>query len=552
MASCAANDSVSSPSFYSADSSSSLDSSVFSSLASDYDCSLSDMVSQSENLLGDERIVAGALIEGRLRGDGYIKPITHRRAEVMTRVLHAERDFWWCPSYEDAVATNEAISQQDFDGLYEADISSRTELESYLARKGYTLKESVVVSEYYSDPSELAIDVRYFGASGIFPATMNRGLFIKDRKGNLRGDLASSFTVISPREMEITLAEGFWHKGNGEISGEISAQNFLDAYTYARSNLSRYYPFVTDIKAKDDRTLIVTVTNNVAAVPSVLFEMMNYPFFAPVDPSGQVSEELLYSGHYSYEIVDGTYILDALDEGVAPRIEIRGDISSAEAFLSGSLDFVKLSKNDDGFPSVFASTGRVCAAVINPRCEVGDERYQRAIGNLHFRRAIMGALKRGDLVAVADPNGIKFSTLSTNKDWKSPSDVPLFGVTAEAGMTYGEISDKYAQEDETNAFILQELEQAKSELGEEFFATPVLLPLCWSDWLNADFALAVIEALKVFADGMVEIVHQEPSYDFFYQTDYVSKKSFIYLFDTTTQDPILLGEDLLKLIIPGM
>ena len=510
------------------------------------------MVSQSENLLGDERIVAGALIEGRLRGDGYIKPTTHRRAEVMTRVLHAERDFWWCPSYEDAVATNEAISQQDFDGLYETGISSRTELESYLARKGYSLKESVVVGEYYSDPSELAMDVRYFGASGIFPATMNRGLFIKDRKGNLRGDLASSFTLISPREIEITLAEGFWHKGNGEISGEISAQNFLDAYTYARSNLSRYYPFVTDIQAKDDRTLIVTVTNNVAAVPSVLFEMMNYPFFAPADSSGQVSEELLYSGHYSYEIVDGTYILDALDEGVAPRIEIRGDISSAEAFLSGSLDFVKLSKNDDGYPSVFAPTGRVCAAVINPRCEVGDERYQRAVGNLHFRRGIMAALQRGDLVAAADPNGIKISTLSTNKDWKSPSDISLFGVTAEAGMSYGEISDKYAQEDETNAFILQELEQAKSELGEDFFATPVLLPLCWSDWLNADFALAVIEALKVFPDGMVEIVHQEPSYDFFYQTDYVSKKSFIYLFDTTTQEPILLGAGLLKLIIPGM
>ena len=522
--------------------------SASSSEASPYDRSLSDMVLQAGDLAGDERMAAGAIIEGRLRNEGYIKPIAHRRVKALTRLLHAKEDFVPVFDYGDAVAVNEPIAQGNLDGFLDSDISSRDELKAYLTKKNYTLKESVVVGTYYSDPSELLKDVRYYGGSEIFPATMNRGLFTQDRKGRLYGDLASSVRVLSKTEMEIGLSEGIWHNGNGERVKDVTAENFLDAYAYIRPYLDQKYPFITDISVKDGKTLLVTVNSNVAAVPSILFETMNYPFFAPPDPTGQESGELLYCGHYSYRIVDGRFLLTALKGDVAPRIEICGE-TSPEAFLAGDVDFVWNPKMEESYSSILIPWQTTYAAAMNPRCEGGDEHFKQAIGNVHFRRAIMAALSRNDLVSAADPNGIPTSSLSKEQDWKAPRDIPLFGVIAQEGKGYHEISDRYAEENEGGSYVLQELEKAKAELGEAFFASPVLLPLCWVDW-NAGFATAVIDALKTFPNGMIEVARQETSRDYA-SNDYITSHSFVYLLEAASQEPILLEAKLVKNISPA-
>ena len=226
-----------------------------------------------------------------------------------------------------------------------------------------------------------------------------------------------------------------WVDYNGEYYDDVTADDWVCAYEYAQSAISKEVS-IASVEAPNNKTLIYTLNE-----PCPFFtSLLSYSCFLPVCRSYLEKTGSMFAKDYKHLLYNGAYILHYFqpfeqqilvknssywdkDNVVIDRIENYFDYDataiSVERYLKGSVDraIVPSDKLKEYLedPELSEHVHRTrpdntasCFYAFNfyPRFDpkYEPENWAKAVANENFRKAIMSAIDRVSLLSIYEPN----------------------------------------------------------------------------------------------------------------------------------------------------
>ena len=303
---------------------------------------------------------------------GFYKPMYRLSSYSVSRIVYPFKTTklsFKAANINNFIILNERITAEDKNALVNQKYKTKENAKTYLASKGYTFKNDVVLPITGIEPID-------FLGSAFIENILYKQLFSENSDGSFSNDLAVSLEPTSRNSKTgyvLTIQNNvYWKDFEGNNVRKVTSDDVIK---------HDYYPHKTDaikeIIKIDDYKIFFVVNNDLSAdeVKKEIINRFNIPSPGN-EPLYNQNDCRVYELDNGYRIVIGDVSINYLIE----------DENIDFDYIKASSDIDKIYHIQDTFNAVNYTYG----FALNE--EGGNDAYKNALSNVYFRKAILSVL----------------------------------------------------------------------------------------------------------------------------------------------------------------